>query len=310
MTEIKLESNLPIIFLTILVIAIVVIGFLEIRKINFKINQLTLVLQNNNRGSIPEKPDIKKIVPPNNSTSDSNKSNDILVSNNEVNSNVVDSVVSNSDVTNKVTDSRTKEMEINKWQEKSKEDIIDEINNMDDQSGSSSGSEVEEDVEDVDGVGKYENTMVMDGGQFSIGGGLFLPTNSVEMFSKSGNLDIEEIVDDNKSNESTEESSEGEDEREGEDEGEGGEVTEGSSESGESSNEEGSVNSGAGEDDNDSIIEVIDLKTLNNDQEFEKEKVIVDDSYSVSQLKQLCKNMGLSVSGNKTTLISRIMDNQ
>ena len=56
--------------------------------------------------------------------------------------------------------------------------------------------------------------------------------------------------------------------------------------------------------------EEIILKNLDEDEDFQKEKIIVDESFSVNQLKQLCKNMNLSISGNKSTLISRIMDNQ
>ena len=37
-----------------------------------------------------------------------------------------------------------------------------------------------------------------------------------------------------------------------------------------------------------------------------KEKIYVDETFSVNQLKSICKNMGLQLSGNKTTLIKRL----
>ena len=44
---------------------------------------------------------------------------------------------------------------------------------------------------------------------------------------------------------------------------------------------------------------ILDLKGLSENTDFEKEKIMVDDTFSASQLRQLCKNMGLSVSGNE-----------
>ena len=57
-------------------------------------------------------------------------------------------------------------------------------------------------------------------------------------------------------------------------------------------------------------VEEINLKELSEEEDFSKNKIIVDESFSVNQLKSICKNLGLQLSGNKTTLIKRIMDNQ
>ena len=48
-----------------------------------------------------------------------------------------------------------------------------------------------------------------------------------------------------------------------------------------------------------------DNKSLIND-----ESLMIDESMSVNQLKQICKDKGLSVSGSKSKLISRIKENQ
>ena len=42
----------------------------------------------------------------------------------------------------------------------------------------------------------------------------------------------------------------------------------------------------------------------------DNKSLIIDESMSVNQLKQICKDKGLSVSGNKSMLISRIKENQ
>ena len=54
----------------------------------------------------------------------------------------------------------------------------------------------------------------------------------------------------------------------------------------------------------------INLKEISDEDDFSKDKISVDESFSVNQLKAICKNLGLQLSGNKTTLIKRIMDNQ
>ena len=39
--------------------------------------------------------------------------------------------------------------------------------------------------------------------------------------------------------------------------------------------------------------EEIDFKEIPADDDFEKEKIVVDESYSVNELKAICKNLGL-----------------
>ena len=44
--------------------------------------------------------------------------------------------------------------------------------------------------------------------------------------------------------------------------------------------------------------------------EEEEDKIVIDDSLSVKQLKSICEEMNISQSGNKSQLIKRIIDNQ
>jgi len=54
-----------------------------------------------------------------------------------------------------------------------------------------------------------------------------------------------------------------------------------------------------------------DNKSLINDTiTSDNKSLIIDESMSVNQLKQICKDKGLSVSGSKSKLISRIKENQ
>ena len=57
-------------------------------------------------------------------------------------------------------------------------------------------------------------------------------------------------------------------------------------------------------------LKILTLRKLSDEEDFSKTKIIVDESYSVNELKAICKNLGIQLSGNKTTLIKRIMDNQ
>ena len=72
---------------------------------------------------------------------------------------------------------------------------------------------------------------------------------------------------------------------------------------------EGSVHEGSVHEDT-LTEEEIDLKEISDDDDFSKSKILVDESFSVNELKSICKNLGLQFSGNKSTLIKRIMDNQ
>lgn len=67
-------------------------------------------------------------------------------------------------------------------------------------------------------------------------------------------------------------------------------------------------------------VEEIDVEKDNSDnseeeqseeeQVEEEDKVVIDDSLSVKQLKTICEEMNISQSGNKSQLIKRIFDNQ
>ena len=74
-----------------------------------------------------------------------------------------------------------------------------------------------------------------------------------------------------------------------------------------SNSEKSDSENGSDDDDSD---EEINLKEINEEDDFSKSKITVDESYSVNDLKSICKNLDLPLSGNKTTLINRIMDNQ
>ena len=50
MPQIKIESNLPIIFLTLMVIGITIFMIFEFRKVNHRINQIVSMLNNDNKG--------------------------------------------------------------------------------------------------------------------------------------------------------------------------------------------------------------------------------------------------------------------
>jgi len=51
-------------------------------------------------------------------------------------------------------------------------------------------------------------------------------------------------------------------------------------------------------------------KGLDDTTTSDNKSLIIDESMSVNQLKQICKDKGLSVSGSKSKLISRIKENQ
>ena len=67
---------------------------------------------------------------------------------------------------------------------------------------------------------------------------------------------------------------------------------------------------GSGDESVEESVEEINLKELSEEEDFSKNKINVDESFSVNELKAICKNLGLQLYGNKTTLIKRIMDNQ
>ena len=71
--ELRIESNIPLIVLTLSVICIVVIGFLEVKKITHRINELTTEVQNVKKEKIIHEKENKDQV---------NKSNSMLTEEN------------------------------------------------------------------------------------------------------------------------------------------------------------------------------------------------------------------------------------
>ena len=51
-------------------------------------------------------------------------------------------------------------------------------------------------------------------------------------------------------------------------------------------------------------------KNLDDTITLENKSLIINESMSVNQLKSICKDKGLSISGSKSKLISRIKENQ
>ena len=281
--EIKFESNMSIIFLTLLIIGIVIFMILEFKKINIRINKIVTIInegKNMEYSNIQDRSDIVE-----------DKNNIKERTNNEMN--------------NEIDNNKN----IETWRENNtKEEVINEINNT-----------IEDDEEEYleQGISNQFSSMVFSSRGFGFN-------------EEGGQLDIEEI---SGSQDDDEDFNEGDINKEDIDEEyiyEGNiddeEVDEGVNEedTDEEKNSEGGitneneiidkypidVDEGEDEGEDESDDEEIDLKELEITEDFEKEKIIVDQSFSVNQLKQLCKNMGLSISGNKSLLISRIMDNQ
>ena len=248
MPQIKIESNLPIIFITLMLIGITVFMIFEFKKINERINKIVTII--NNEDKVETIDEIKK------ESIDSNMSKE------ENRNQRVEQWRQKSDF---IKENKTNNMEESDF----KQNIIDNINNPQREEPVS----VQEEEEYIDR--NMFTSMIMSRGL---------------MGEENTRADIQEITQENVDQFEDEES---EDERHEESEDERHEESEDE------------------RDEESDIEEVIDLKNITTiPDDFEKEKIDVDESYSVNELKQLCKNMGLSVSGNKTTLISRIMDYQ
>ena len=253
--QLKLETNLPVIFLTLLVIAIVVLGYLELKKIHERLKLLEYANK--------EKKEIR---------------ND----NEKVETEIVEEIKKDVSPVNE-NNNRVEEWQINN----DKENIINTLNNK------------EEYSEEVD----EENEKVF------FNGGLYGPPPDVFKMMESGDDDIidriskDEYVDfEHTENQMFDEITDENDENDENDE---GEVSEANDENyGVETPKEDNSEASEGS------IEDINLKELSDEEDFSKTKIIVDETYSVNELKAICKNLGIQLSGNKTTLIKRIMDNQ
>ncbi len=281
MSQIKIESNLPIIFLTLMVISITIFMIFEFKKINSKINKLVSSINTKEENKIKE--------------------------NNEEN---VEGSQENVEESQENVKSK-----IEQWNRNNdiiKQSIINEINEKNYVGRQKEENERDESPHEDDGESTPEEYV----NNNNIYSSMLISRGFIS--KDENNIDIEEIVDgkideDKENNRFIDEESEGEESEGEESEGEEsegeeseGEESEGEESEGEESEGEESDSEGSEEDNQ----LTIDLKDIKYGDDFDKETISVDESYSVSSLKQICKNLGLSVSGNKTTLISRIMENQ
>lgn len=249
--QLKLETNLPVIFLTLLVIAIVVLGYLELKKIHERLKLLEYATK--------EKKEI---------------SND----DGKVETEIVEEIKKEVSPVNE-NNNRVEEWQINN----DKENIINTLNNKEEYS-----EEVDEENEKV----------FFNGGLYGAPPDVFKMMDSgddiIDRVSKDEYVDFE-----NTENQMFDDITNEHDEN---DEGDKNDETDEHYDV-ETPKEDNSEES-------EGSIEDINLKELSDEDEFSKTKIIVDESYSVNELKAICKNLGIQLSGNKTTLIKRIMDNQ
>lgn len=264
MPQLKLETNLPVIFLTLLVIAIVVLGYLELKKIQERLKVLEYHSEESKKVENVDL-EVQKIQP--------EKENFTPVQTTPI----LESPQQSSE--------RVEQWQMDNSHEKMiKENIIETLNKKD------------EYIEEID-EDEREERVVFGGAMFPHPQMMYQMMGDeseqiIEQISRDHELTFdneENMLDGGDVNNEDERGSEDKDDVE--DEGES-DVKEDESESGETEGEE------------------IDFKEIPGDDDFEKEKIVVDESYSVNELKAICKNLGLQHSGNKTTLINRIMDNQ
>lgn len=279
--KMKLETNLPLIFLTLLVISIVVLGYLELKKMNERIKILEYLTKD-------KKGTQKKELP--------KKVGDVIDSGENI---VTDKKPPN--MVSQENNNRVQEWQMNNEKENiintinSKEEYIEEIQDGNDVLVSEGGFPhpsmmykvmgVDMDIRDeiINKINNdepinfendiHEEEILIDGMGGEVNKGF------IEEHHSESEKDIEENIEtESNSSEDKEDNEDNEDDGDDESEGES--------------------------------IEELNLKEISEEEEFSKDKIIVDESFSVNQLKSICKNLGLQLSGNKTTLIKRIMDNQ
>ena len=281
--QMKLETNLPVIFLTLLVISIVVLGYLELKKLNQRIKQLEFLNKEKKTENKSQK--VEKV---------------------ESMNNVVNDIVSHEgQTTNEVVPENTSRIE--EWQiNNEKENIINTLNRK------------EEYIEEINNDEEQPVTFFHEGGAVYV-----QPPNMYKtMINENEFTDdiIEKIRNDeeinfentneeemfNKLNENSEDEIDSEGDGDGDGDGEGDGEGEGDGDDEIINQDEDLSNS----EKNSESDEEINLKEINEEDDFSKSKITVDESYSVNDLKVICKNLGLQLSGNKSTLIKRIMEYQ
>ena len=276
--QMKLETNLPVIFLTLLVISIVVIGYLELKKLHERIKVLEYNI--NKEKKKENKPEKVKTM-----------------------DNVVPDIVPPEGKSEIVPENKNR---IEEWQmNNEKENIINTLNRK------------EEYIEEINNEEEQQMSFLHEGGMYIQQPMMFKTmvddTDDIieqirndedinfenineeeEMFNKLNEDTKEDIIDEHKNEPEIDIEEKVEIENENENENEDDNV----------SHSEKSIS------ENDESGEEINLKEINEEDDFSKSKIVVDETYSVNNLKTICKNLGLPLSGNKTTLINRIMDNQ
>ena len=261
--QLKLETNLPVIFLTLLVIAVVVMGYLELKKMNERIKHLEYLNKNKDDKKDIKKPNISENVPPQ-----------------PVKQETIQEPLQ--ETTESKNANRVEEWQMNN----EKENIIDTLNGKD---------------EYIEEINEKDEQIYFNEGMYSVPSMMYHMGSEkediIDQISRNDNIDFENIQGE-------------EDKIEGEGEGEGEGVGEGEGEEIIKDEEEVIDVVVDREEEKEEEEEVIDLKEISQNDDFEKNKIYVDESFSVNELKLICKNLGIQSSGNKTTLITRIMDNQ
>lgn len=297
MQEFQIQSNIPVLILTIALIVVTVLGFLEFKKLSNRIDSLVSnidSLKGNDKENDKE-----------NDENDKNDKNDNLELSN-IYSMEPDKIRENIEIQN------SPEITKDKYEENYEEEI------------KTNENKVREYIENAEppqwGTKSLIISQTIKADDFTI--------------SKEGKNDIEEINSDKDSDKDSESDSESESESEEEEEQEDGEEKKYSSDSSDDGSEYSDsekkemINISDMLDNTNGIIEsagqMDTVQMLLNGvegEELEKElnvdlqtteniDIDVNDSMSVNELKQICKEKGLSVSGNKGKLISRIKENK
>lgn len=277
--KMKLETNLPVVFLTLLVIAIVILGYLELKKLNERIKMLEYLNKEKKIKDPPEKVD--------NVVAD------------KVANDVEQKVVNNGGQKHHKVISPETNNRVQEWQMNNEKDNI--INTL---------NKKEEYIEEIEG----DQHVFFNGGMFP---------QPPMMYKVMGVDERDDIIDKINNDETINFENIQEEETLINEIGSGGNkeiIIEDGDVSDNGDIEEQGVevkeespdisDGGSGDESVEESVEEINLKELSEEEDFSKNKINVDESFSVNELKAICKNLGLQLSGNKTTLIKRIMDNQ
>ena len=273
----KVETNLPVVFLTLLVIIIVIIGYLEFKKLNERIKMLEYLNKGKGNKGPPEKSVDNVVIE-------------------KVENPVVDQKATNQAQTHNEVISERNNNRVQEWQMNNEKDNI--INTL---------NKKEEYIEEIDdnqhvffnrGVFPPQPQMMYKVMEVDERDEIIEKINNDETINFENNIPEEKVLISEIGDEVNKEVNIDSDEK-----GSENNLNPEEEHGIESKEEEQNISS-------DESVEEINLKEINEEDEFSKNKIIVDESFSVNALKTICKNLGIQSSGNKTTLIKRIMDNQ